>query len=49
MKALTLTAALTLGRPVWWGSDVGVALVALVVGAAFTLYVARWAWRLTAC
>ena len=49
MRTLTLTAALTLGRPVWWASDVGVVLVALIVGAAFTLYVARWAWRITEC
>ncbi len=47
MKALILTATLTLGRP-WWGTELGTFLVALIVGAAFTAYVARWAWRLTA-
>ena len=49
MRTLALTATLTLGRPVWWASDVCVILIALIVGAAFTLYVARWAWRITAC
>jgi len=48
VRTLTLTAALVLGRPVYLATETGTALVALIVGAAFTLYVARVAWRLTA-
>ncbi len=47
MKALILVTALTLGRPVW-ATETGVIIVASVVALAFTLIVARWAWRFTA-
>lgn len=47
MRTLTLTAALTLGRPVW-ATELGTLLVVLIAGAAFTALVARWAWRQTA-
>lgn len=48
-RTLILTAVLVLGRPVYWASDWTAALACLVIGAAFTFYVARTTWRLIPC